>query len=671
MRYVDEFPRKVREIETEWIALSDGCRLAARIWIPEDAESDPVPAILEYIPYRRRDFTSIRDATMHAYYAGHGYAGVRVDMRGCGDSDGLMLDEYTQQELDDAVEVIAWLAAQPWCTGAVGMTGISWGGFNALPVAALRPPALKAIITACSTDDRYADDIHYMGGCLITENLSWASTMLGFNSRPPDPTVVGERWREMWLERLRRSDPWIVPWLSHAHRDEQWKHGSVCEDFSRIECAVYAVGGWADGYSNAIPRLLEGLSVPRRGLVGPWPHAWPHAATPGPCIGFLQDALRWWDQYLKGIDTGIADEPMYLAWMQDSVAPAPQYDERPGRWVAERSWPSLRIGWKRLAINSTGLAEQAESEQPLVNRSPQNHGTDSGEWCPYGYLAEMPADQRAEDGRTLAFDSEPLPETLEILGAPAVELDVAVDRADAFLGVRLNDVAADGASTLVTYGLLNLTHRDSHEHPAPLEPGKRYKVRVQMNDTAHRFPAGHRLRVAVATTFWPRVWPSPKPVTLTLVAGASALLLPVRPPSDEDEQLPAFEDPESARPTPHTASVDYQRGRSLSLDVAAGKTTVEVVKDRGRYCLTGISLTYSGNGLDRLSIIGEDPLSATHETRYTIALERDDWRVRTETRTTMTCTEDEFVISATLDAYEGDTRTFTKTWDERVPRKLV
>ena len=671
MKTVDDFPRKIREIETEWIPVSNRCRLAARIWIPEDADTDPVPAILEYIPYRRRDFTSIRDATMHAYYAGHGYACVRVDMRGTGDSDGLMEDEYTQQELDDAVEVIAWLAAQPWCTGAVGMTGISWGGFNALQVAALRPPALKAIITACSTDDRYADDIHYMGGCLITENLSWASTMFGFNSRPPDPAVVGERWREMWLERMQSADPWIVPWLTHAHRDEQWKHGSVCEDFSRIECAVYAVGGWADGYSNAIPRLLEGLSVPRRGLIGPWPHSWPNACIPGPCIGFFQDGLRWWDQYLKGIDTGIADEPMYIAWMQDSVPPAPQYEERPGRWVAERSWPSPNIAPRRLALNVHGIAEQAEPEHPLVHCSPQNHGVDGGEWCPYGYLAEMPVDQRAEDGRALCFDTEPLPEPLEILGAPAVELDIALDQSEGFLAVRLNDVAPDGASAQVTYGLLNLTHRDSHENPEPLKPGQRYRVRVQLNDIAHQFPAGHRIRVSVATTFWPLVWPSSKPVTLTLYAGASALVLPVRPPSDEDAKLPAFQAPEAASPTPHTASLNYHRGRSLSVEIATGKTTVEVVKDRGRYHLPQINLTYSGNGLDRVSITGEDPLSAIHETRYSVTLERDDWRVRTETQTKMTCTEDEFLISATLDAYEGESRTFTKTWDARVPRKLV
>ena len=164
-----------------------------------------MPAILEYLPYRRRDGTVLRDRQMHAYFAGHGYAAVRVDMRGSGDSDGLLADEYLPQEQADAVEVIAWLAAQPWCSGSVGMMGISWGGFNALQVASHRPPALKAIITACSTDDRYADDCHFMGGCLLNNTIAWASTMFAFGAQPPDPEVVGERWRDMWLERLENN----------------------------------------------------------------------------------------------------------------------------------------------------------------------------------------------------------------------------------------------------------------------------------------------------------------------------------------------------------------------------------------------------------------------------------------------------------------------------------
>jgi uncharacterized protein len=229
MQVVKDFPRTVRGIENVFIELADGCRLAARIWLPADAEADPVPAILEYLPYRKRDGTSQRDALTHPYFAGHGYACVRVDMRGNGESDGLMLDEYTAQEQDDALEVIDWLAGQPWCTGAVGMIGISWGGFNGLQVAARRPPALQAVISLCSTDDRYADDIHFMGGCLLNDNLSWASTMFAYSSRPPDPTLLGETWRELWLHRLEHTVLLVAQWLDHQRRDRQWQHGSVRE----------------------------------------------------------------------------------------------------------------------------------------------------------------------------------------------------------------------------------------------------------------------------------------------------------------------------------------------------------------------------------------------------------------------------------------------------------
>ena len=235
--------RAVVEIENVFITLEDGCRLAARIWLPEDASERPVPAVLEYIPYRKRDATAPRDQTMHPKVAAHGYACVRVDIRGNGDSEGLMLDEYLPQELADGAEVIAWLAAQPWCSGSVGMIGISWGGFNALQIAALRPPALAAVITVCSTDDRYADDIHYRGGCLLADNLAWSATMMAYSSRPPDPLVVGDAWRAMWLERLEQMPFLAANWLAHQHRDAFWRHGSVAEDLSAIEVPVLAVGG--------------------------------------------------------------------------------------------------------------------------------------------------------------------------------------------------------------------------------------------------------------------------------------------------------------------------------------------------------------------------------------------------------------------------------------------
>ena len=320
---VTTFPNAVRVIEHTLIPLKDGTMLAARIWLPEDAEQNPVPAILEYLPYRKRDGTYERDALTHPYLAGHGYAGVRVDLRGSGELTGLLFDEYAKQEQDDGVEVIAWLAAQPWCNGSVGMMGISWGGFNGLQIAARRPPALKAIVTICSTDDRYADDAHYMGGTfLTTAALEWAFFFFSLMCLPPDPELVGDSWRAMWLERLQNIPLFQENWLQHQRRDAYWKHGSVCEDYAAIQCPVYAVGGWTDGYKNAIPRLLERLKVPRKGLIGPWAHAYPHFALPGPQIGFLQEILRWWDHWLKGVDTGVMDEPMLRAWMTESVKPA-------------------------------------------------------------------------------------------------------------------------------------------------------------------------------------------------------------------------------------------------------------------------------------------------------------------------------------------------------------
>ena len=236
-------------------------------------------------------------------------------MRGSGDSEGVMLDEYLQQELEDAVSVITWLAQQPWCDGSVGMMGKSWGGFNSLQVAALQPPELKAIITVCSSDDRYADDVHYKGGCVLTTDmLGWSTTMLAWNARPPDPDVLGENWRKSWLERLEKTPLLVRQWLNHPHRDDYWKHGSIREDFSKVQCAVYAVGGWADPYSNAIPRMLSGLTCPRKALIGPWAHEYPQRALPGPQIGFVQECLRWWDYWLKNIENGIMEEPQPVSY---------------------------------------------------------------------------------------------------------------------------------------------------------------------------------------------------------------------------------------------------------------------------------------------------------------------------------------------------------------------
>ncbi|HEY7688921.1 MAG TPA: CocE/NonD family hydrolase [Dongiaceae bacterium] len=664
-----EYPHKIQHIENLWIPLADGTRLAARMFLPEGAEKDPVPALLEYLPYRKRDSMRPRDTPMQSYYAGHGYAAIRVDIRGTGDSDGLINDEYLKQEQDDAVEVIAWIARQPWCSGAVGMHGMSWGGFNALQLAARQPPALKAIITMGSTDDRYASDVHYMGGCMTKDNVDWGAVMFAHVSTPPDPEIVGARWREMWLQRLENLRPWIIPWLAHQRRDEYWQHGSVCQDFSRIKIPVYAVNGWADNYCVSIPRLLAGLSGPRKGLIGPWGHSFPQHGTPGPAIGWLQEALRWWDHWLKGKDTGIMAEPMLRAWMQESAPPAVSYPVRDGRWVAEESWPSPRLQPCRWFLNPGRLDERPSPETKLIVASPLAAGLGAGEIGRYGEGAEFATDQREDDGGSLVFVGDPLPERLEFLGAPVVELTLSADAPQALVAVRLNEVFADGRSARVTYGVLNLSHRDRHENPAPLVAGEEYLVRVQLDDIAHAFAPGSRIAVAISNHYWPVLWPSPTPTALTVVTGASTLTLPVRPPRAEDGGLRAFAEPETGAATPVT-EIDPGRttNRTITRDLLAGTTTVLLPRDGGSHHLPELGLTMHETGEVFHQVTGQDPASATTWTRFGMGRERGDWRVRTETETRVTCTATKFHLQATIDAYEGDARIFTRNWSMDFPR---
>ncbi len=508
----EHFPREIKTIEHAWIPMRDGARLAARIWLPIDAEANPVPAVLEYIPYRKSDGTLISDVLRHPYFAGHGYASLRVDLRGTGDSDGVILDEYLAQEHEDALDVLAWLEAQPWCTGAVGMMGYSWGGFNSLQLAARRPKQLKAIITVHSADDRFAGDCHYIGGAVLAyDMLSWGTTAFAYNSRPPDPAVLGDEWRLRWRERLEAAEPYVHAWLAHQAYDDYWKHGSVCEDYGAIECAVMTVGGWADPYHDTVLHLLEHLKSPRRGLIGPWGHQYPDEASPGPQIGFNQECLRWWDQWLKGIDTGVMDEPLLRAYVLDSEEPATFYEERAGRWVGEEEWPpgrgdssmTLLLGSRTLGQDSVG----ASSSLSLRDNYPA--GLAGGTWCPHAGKAALAGDQRCDDAVSLVFDTEPLDAPLEILGFPSLQVDVVADKPCALLAVRLCDVDPMGSVALITRGVLNLTRRGNREHPAALEPGTPERVRVTLNSIGYRIPRGHRLRLAVAPNYWPWAWPSP------------------------------------------------------------------------------------------------------------------------------------------------------------------
>ncbi|WP_290649835.1 CocE/NonD family hydrolase [Aquisalimonas sp.] len=674
MNIVTDFPHRVECLESVWIPMGDGIHLNGRIWLPEGASESPVPAVLEFIPYRLRDGTVARDSVHHHYFAGHGYASLRVDLRGSGDSEGVLRDEYLEQELVDGEELLRWIASQPWCDGSVGMIGISWGGFNGLQLAGREPPELKAVVTVAFTDDRYADDVHYMGGCLLGDNLSWASTMFAYTSLPPDPDNVGERWREMWHERLDGSGLWLATWLEHPHRDEYWRHGSICEDFTRVKTPVLACSGWADGYSNAVFRLVEQLSVPCKGLIGPWSHKYPHQGEPGPAIGFLQECVRWWDKWLKGKETGVEQDPALRVWLQDSAPPTTSYGIRPGRWVAEPDWPSANIKLWRLPLAPGQLLEsgaQPTEESALTVQSPLTCGLFAGKWCSYAAGPDLAHDQREEDGGALTFDTLPLEEQLEIMGAPVVELELASNRPVAMIAIRLSDVARDDKATRVTYGMLNLTHRDGHESPSPLEPGRRYRVRVKMNGAAQAFPKGHRLRLSVSTSYWPLAWPPPEHVRLTIFDAASALVLPVRPPRAEDANLPAFGKPEGAPPETKRMVEPPHHNWYVHRDLAADVSTLEVVNDQGVEHVEGIGMNVQSRTVEWYSSRDDDFDSIRGETLCERGLSRGDWKVRTVTRTILTSDAQSFYLHATLDAYESEFRVYSRTWNHAIPRQLL
>ncbi|MFN0115201.1 MAG: CocE/NonD family hydrolase [Paracoccaceae bacterium] len=668
MSYRTDFPFALKEIENIFVPLPDGTRLAGRLWLPEGAGR--VPLILEYLPYRKRDGTRGRDEKMHRYLARHGYACLRLDIRGCGDSDGLLTDEYSPTELQDGVEAIRWLAGQDWCDGQVAMYGISWGGFNGLQIAALQPPELKTIITVGSTDDRFATDIHRVGGCLSKDDFDWSSTMFAYMDLPPDPAIVGERWRAMWEARREANAPWILTWLRHQRRDDYWRHGSVCEDFARIRIPVYAVSGWADNYSESVPRLLAGLTCPRRGLIGPWAHSFPHDASVAPEIGWLQEVLRWCDHWLKGRATGIMDEPMLRVWIEDSFRPQTLYTVKPGRWVGEAEWPSPRIGARRMPLGENGrLAADGRGEVSVC--SPLWVGLAAGEVGRYGDEAEWATDQREDDGGSLVWVTGPLPETVEILGAPKLHLRFRSDRPQALASVRLNEVWPDGASARVGIGHLNLAHRFGHGDPQDLTPGAWTEATIELDDIAHSFAKGNRIAVSVSTTYWPIAWPSPEPATLTIALGASALELPVRPPDPADATLRAFDPPEAAAPDPvqdFPAPEGWPLRRRVTRDLLSGETVVDFPRNTYAFFHPALNQTHRGTGYARYTITDGDPLSARCETSYTSTIERPDAVIGHESEGSLTCDATHFRVRMRMRLTENGQEVFAREWDERIAR---
>lgn len=651
-------------IENHWITLADGTRLAARIWMPDGAEDDPVPAVLEFLPYRKRSGTEARDDSTYPVFAAAGIAGVRVDIRGSGESEGVIDGEYTPLELANAAEIIAWIAAQPWSNGNVGMMGISWGGFNSLQVAALRPPALKAVISIASTVDRYNDDIHYKDGCHLSAQLSWAATMLAYQSRCPDPELVGDRWREMWLQRLREEPYFMEEWLAHQRRDDFWKHGSICEDFDAVQVPSLVIAGWADGYRNTPLKAVEGMGARAKAIIGPWIHKYPHFAWPKPRADFHAEAIRWWNRWLRDEPNGAEDLPQVRAYVLDAIRPAPRRDHDAGRWIAKDIWTAPGT----LRLHGPDLTETPATGELVFLRSPLDSGTAAGAWFTLKPDSELPQDQRGDDAGALIFQTGPLREGLDLLGRPQVRLRLSCSDDWANLVARLVDVHPDGTATRICFGVLNLAHREGSEAPVAMPHDEMIEVELTLDACGYHLRPGHRLRLALATSYWPTILPSPSDPGVTVDTGSLALDLPLLGAHEEI----ALPEPENPDPLPtYITHGEARSHRRVINDLSAGRTEYHVHNDTGLEEVPGVGMIHGEICDEVWSITQGDPLSSKGHCRWRIDMRRGDWSVRTLSEAWMECTATEWLLRARVTAWEGDEILSERDFEHRVPRDFM
>ncbi|WP_328887621.1 CocE/NonD family hydrolase [Streptomyces sp. NBC_00316] len=652
--------------EDVWIPLPGGTQLYARVWRP--VTDEPVPALLEYLPYRLSDWTSPRDWQRHPWYAGHGYACVRVDLRGHGNSEGLPGDAHDTTELADGVAVVHWLAQQEWCSGRVGMLGMSWGGFDALRIAALAPEPLKAVVAVCSSDDRYDNDVHYLGGSVLAVDMhARAAALLAFTARPPDPAYVGDDWTDLWLKRLEGLAPYIHTWLAHQTRDDYWTRGSVREDCSAIQAHVLAVGGWHDPHRDTVLRLVERLDPARvRGLIGPWSHQYPDGGLPpGPSIGFLQETLRWWDQHLKDKDTGVMSEPLLRSWISGSHRPATVYESLPGRWVGDTGWPSENVTPLTYALRGG----------PQTVRSPQQTGLDAGRFVPIGNDADLPPDQRDEDAKSVSFEFPVENAPIEILGRPKVKLRIRMDVPRGQAIARLCDVAPDGSSTLVTRGVLNLSARHGLDRSDDWPAGATEDVTFELNGIGYAFPPGHRIRLAVSSSYWPWIWPQAGSAGFTLDADGSFVELPVRRRTEDPPIM--FEEAEHSEPlgVVQPVTLDEPRPERLVVrDVAKGEWRLETDPRHGGTRVYPDGLEVTEDAEETYTIQEDDPLSARTRSQWTIRLHRPEtaeavkWDVKIETRSEISADETDFLTFDEVVCTDGSEIVFHRTWEKRIAR---
>ena len=559
----------IREV---MIPMPDGIQLVADIYMPTDIPAgEHLPVLLEYTPYRKNDSRGSRYG-VYTYFVKRGYVVARVDIRGTGNSQGRTIPyEYSEIELSDGDAVIAWLAKQDWSNGNVGMFGISWGGFNSIQMAVRKPPALKAFVALMATEDLYQEDVHYMDGIIHID--SWMMSNDLSNAMPGAPEF---RLDDDWLRNRFEVEPSVFTYMREQRDGPFWDRVSARDKYEQIQIPGYYIGGWYDGYRDSPPRMLEHVKAPVKAMIGPWDHYYPHNAWPAPQVEWRHEAVRWFDQWLKGNDTGILDEPRFAVYVRDWHPPGPGVDEIPGHWRWEEGWPIERSVTKTFyAGQDHGLFSSPSAQATHSLKYKPSVGLAGG--GPVMWWGNIPPDQQSMDDYSLIYDSHPLDSPLEILGMPRAILKVSADVNRANWVVRICDVAPDGSVTQVGGAAFNGTHRKSAREPEDLIPGKVFPLEIKMHFSSWVFPKGHCIRFAINNAQWPMLWPTPYQMTTTLAIGGmegARVELPVVPPADR--AVPKFKLPEEGPSLPDYASVDsgnvsgYAEIKSIQRDEQSG-----------------------------------------------------------------------------------------------------
>jgi hypothetical protein len=653
------------------ITADDGVRLSCDIYLPPDVDS--VPAILEHIPYRKDDLRAADDRGFGIRFASEGFAYVRLDVRGTGNSEGIALDEYTEKEQLDGVTAVRWISQQPWCTGNVGSWGKSYGGFAALQLATHRPPGLKAIAAVYATDDRYTDDMHFSGGAACALELAhYPLRILAMNALPPARRAdeSDERFRTRWLERIEATPAWIERWMAEQTDGQYWRNGSVAPEYGRIACPVLLVAGWRDGYRTAMLRLAQKLDVEWQLLAGPWMHSLPDRGIPGPRYPFMDEMVAWFRRHLTGVeDDAGSQRPRTIFFLNRFDPPSRPPPSVSGDWMSSDRWPEP----DREPVAFWCTSELALAREPprrpatLVVPFDPSVGVMSGNWCPPPPGHGLPGDQRPDEARSIVFTSGPLDAPVDVLGAPSFSATIHHPGPAAVVAVKLSDVAPDGQSQLVTSGVLNLSHVRSHTEPRPFGPVA--PVEIALQATGWRFAPGHRIRLAVAASDWPTVWPAPtrEPIAIEVSSSCPATL-----------RLPPL--PSDARPFALAEPPPYEPG-AAGWTEHEGRSTWRVVTD-GMTGTSGIEASdgswseHAEDGIRteevrtyRAFISSADPLDARVDGSSVFVLARDV-PVRTKASGVFAGTADRFTYDVRLEVRADREIIVRRRWSGSVERRL-